>query len=371
MCRYTLCAFSLACLVVCLGCGSQGQEIPDTAIQISVVNDQPSTSAHVFISFCGVGAVQYGGYSPVGFQIQIGIDGKGSRWIDTYDYCVVNITQFWCGSGLIISPPDPFLNPPSNAKRTFNCQYTQPIPAAVGWPNFSDSMDMIHLDKNPRIVCPIESSSLDPYDEANREIVARGFLGEAETISRQAHALYEWLLVTNPPDSTVENALLSGQSSESQIAYIAAGGQFYSASGGTNSGFVTKVYNKLLGRNPDSWEVDVAVVDLDGYWLWVEEECEPDCIWIDGYYYCDEKQPPCGHDEWYHKTRSEFVWEILSSDEFHQVAARYMYGIQLRRTATPSEIEDQAFHIGAFGLKEGAVRLLKTSQFFNKSRDPW
>lgn len=361
---------SLACLVVCPSCGSQGQQIPDTAIQISVVNDRPSRTAYVYVSFCGNGILQYGA-SPVGFPIDIGGNGKGSRWVDTYDYCVVNITYLQCGSGLIIFPPDAFLNPPSNAKRTFNCQYTQPIPPSTGWPSFSDSMDGTHLDKNPQIVSSIETSSLNPYDEGDREIVGRGFLVEAETISRQAYMLYSWLLVSNPPDSTVENNLLAGQSSESQIAYITAGGEFYSASGGTNSGYVTRVYNKLLNRNPNSWELDTAVADLNGYWVWVEEECEPDCIWIDGYYYCEEKQPPCGHEEWYQKTRSEFAWEIPSAHEFHQVAARYMYGIQLRRNADSSETESQAFHIGAYGLKEGAVRLLKTGEYLNKSRDPW
>lgn len=48
-----------------------------------------------------------------------------------------------------------------------------------------------------------------------------------------------------------------------------------------------------------------------------------------------------------------------------------MYGIQNRRIATTTEIEDQAYYVGSMGLKEGAVRLLKSMEFFNKSTQPW
>jgi hypothetical protein len=55
------------------------------------------------------------------------------------------------------------------------------------------------------------------------------------------------------------------------------------------------------------------------------------------------------------------------SGEFHQVVAGYSYGIQMRRVANASEIEDHAYYIGAYGLKESGVRLLKSLEFFNKS----
>jgi len=115
------------------------------------------------------------------------------------------------------------------------------------------------------------------------------------------------------------------------------------------------------------------VQDLNGYWVFIEQECQPNCFWIDGYYYCDEKQPPppCGHWEWYQKSREQFAWGTISSHEFHEVAARYMYGIQFRRLATTTEIEDQAYYVGLMGLKEGAVRLLKSTEFFSKSTQPW
>lgn len=79
----------------------------------------------------------------------------------------------------------------------------------------------------------------------------------------------------------------------------------------------------------------------------------------------------CGYWEWYQITREEFVWSLLTTHEFHQVAAGFMYGVQLRRIGTPAEIEELAYHMDAFGLKEGAVRLLGSQEFFEKSTNPW
>lgn len=214
---------------------------------------------------------------------------------------------------------------------------------------------------------------MDPNSEANREIVVRSFLGQSDVLARKAEVIYNWLLEGPPPNNTVYQNLLAGQSIESQVVYVAAGNDFFAANGSTNSGFVTAIYNRFLDRDPTAWELDDAVYELNGYWVLVEEECEENCLWFDGAYICDEPPPtpPCGQWVWYQRTRSDVVWDIVSSHEHHQVLAELSYGIQLRREATPSEVEAQAYHIGWYGIKEGAVRVLKTLEFFNKSTDPW
>ena len=169
--------------------------------------------------------------------------------------------------------------------------------------------------------------------------------------------LYDWLLRTTPPDGTVLQNLESGQTTESQIVYIVAGQQFFAASNNNYATFVTKAYQRLLDRNPTQWELDSAVEDLTGYWVY---ECDPGC-----------QQKSCCYRVEYRKTRSAFTWEILRSHEFHQVAAGYMCGLILRRVPTATEIEDEAYYIGSYGLKEGAVRLLKGEEYFSKSTQPW
>jgi hypothetical protein len=219
----------------------------------------------------------------------------------------------------------------------------------------------------------MESCSADPYNETNREAEVRSFLSDHETNSRQATVLFDWLLSTTPPDSTVLQNLDAGLSTESQIVYIVAGSQFFAASNNDNSTFVRETYRALLNREPAQWELDSAVQDLNGTWYFVEQSCDDDCIWFEGYYYCPEPRPipPCGYWYWYQKSREQFASETISTHEFHEVAAAYMYGIQIRRIAATSEIEDHAYYIGSMGLKEGAVRLLKSVEFFNKSTQPW
>jgi hypothetical protein len=231
-------------------------------------------------------------------------------------------------------------------------------------------MDKVNLDENPQEYMPLEALTADPNGELNREAAARSFLSEHRTYERQASVLYDWLLNTTLPDNTILQNLEAGQSIESQIVLIASGEQFFAASNSDNAVFVQRVYARLLDRNPAQWELDSAVQDLNGYSYLVEESCEEDCYWIfEGYYYCPEPRPdpPCGHWEWYQKTRDAYAWEIVSTHEFHQVVAGYSYGIEMRRVANASEIEDQAYYIGAYGLKESGVRLLKSLEYFNKS----
>lgn len=83
-----------------------------------------------------------------------------------------------------------------------------------------------------------------------------------------------------------------------------------------------------------------------------------------------EEQGPCGYYTWLPVSREDIAWQVVSSHEFHQVVARHMYGVALRRVATSSEVEDQAYYVGAHGLREGAVRILKLAEFLNKSADP-
>jgi len=339
------------------------------------VNDKPSTVANLSVLITGD---SYLAGSILHFSIAIDQTGKGAIRVDTFGHGPADITDFVCGSGF--RPPQlqdinfTHIVLSGNPKRTVDCQFTKPIPAAAGWESFSDSMDKVHLDKNPEIVMPIEALSADPYDETNREGAARYFLTQHETNVRQASVLYDLFLGATPPDNTVLQNLDAGQSTESQIVYIVAGSQFFAASNNDNSTFVRDTYRALLNRDPAQWELDSAVQNLNGYWYFVEESCEEGCLWIlEGYYYCPEPRPtpPCGHWEYYQRTREQFASETVSTHEFHQVASHFMYGIQNRRIATTTEIEDQAYSVGAMGLKEGAVRLLKSLEFFSKSTQPW
>ncbi len=158
---------------------------------------------------------------------------------------------------------------------------------------------------------------------------------------------------------------------ESQVVALVAGNQFFANSNYDNRTFVTNAYNKLLERNPAQWELDSAAADLNGYWIYVEDPCpEPEPCMIDGP--CMPIGGECGgHNEWYQKSRDEFVWELVSSHEFRQCAAAIMQGIQLRRNPSSTEVENLAYHIGTYGLKEGAVRVLKGQEYFDKSVQPW
>ncbi len=213
---------------------------------------------------------------------------------------------------------------------------------------------------------------MSPNDEANREAAARSFFNETDTNARQQEILYRWLLGTAPPDNSVLTRLESGYSTESPIVYLVAGNEFFSQSNNDNKIFVENAYARLLDRQPTSWELDSAVNDLNGYWLWVEDECEQTLCTVDGICMpADSSDPNCGHWEWYQLTREDFAWDIVWSYEFRQVAAGYFFGIQMRRVATDTEINDHAVFLGAYGLKEGALRLAKSSEFFEKSTKPW
>jgi len=366
---------SLLLLVPACRLGAFGP--PNTIYEIAVVNDQPNRVA-IYTACYPANSPIFNGAC---IQHQIGIDstGKGDIRIDVGVTGLVNISGFVCGSGTSPTLPPGFtpISLSSNPKRTVDCQFNKPIPSSTGWESLDDSLDKIHLDQNPQLSysppLPYEASSASPYDETNREAVVRSFLTEHNTNVRQANVLYDWLLNSTPPDSTVLQNLDAGASTESQIAYIVAGPEFLAASSNDFATFTRNVYRALLDRDPAQWEIDSAVQDLNGYWVFIEQECQPNCFWIDGYYYCDEKQPPppCGHWEWYQKSPYDLAWEVLSSHEFHQVAARFMHGIQLRRDGSSSEIETQAFHIAAYGLKEGAVRLAKSAEYFDKSIRNW
>lgn len=364
-----------AALCANLGCTFGQRPPPNTMFDIAVVNDKPSTGANFSVLITG-NSILAG--SILSFFIPIDQTGKGAIRVDTRGHGPVDITDFVCGSGL--RPPQlqdinfRHIVLSNNPKRTVDCQFTRPIPAAAGWVSFSDSMDKVHLDENPQVPMPLEASTASPYDELNREAAARSFLSEHRTYERQASVLHDWLLNTTPPDNTILQNLEAGQSTESQIVLIASGAQFFAASNNDNSTFVRNTHRALLNRDPAQWELDSAVQDLNGYWYFVEQSCEEGCLWImEGYYYCPEPRPtpPCGHWEYYQKTREQFASETVSTHEFHQVASRFMYGIQNRRIATTTEIEDQAYYVGSMGLKEGAVRLLKSLEYFQKSTQPF
>jgi hypothetical protein len=352
-------------------CGGGGI-LPNSKLEIAIVNDRPNSLANVGIQLCPLGA------GNLSINVGIGADGRGTTGrVETgANQCSVFVTVTCANPNV---PGQAFaVNPARESKRTVNCQFAQPVSSNPGWESLSDSFDRIHLDENPQVYsaaqAQAEGSSLSPYDEANREIIARSFLNESNTNLRHANVLYDLLLDTTPPDNTVFQNLQAGQSSEAQIVYIVAGDQFFAASNNDNATFVRKAYNKLLNREPTQWESDQAVSDLNGYWysIWVEDPCEPPLCTVDGI--CDPPPPePCGHWEWqwYQMNRNEFAWQIVDSHEHDQVLANFMYGIQMRRQATSSEIESQAYHIGSYGMKEGGVRLLKTLEFFNKSTNPW
>jgi len=358
---------ALAFLTLAIACGSNPFQ---SSFEIAVVNDKPSTVAQ-FTACFGSDTIFSGACQP--FGIPIDNTGKGKVRIETGGRSPVNIaTPFQCGSGVLITLPAGFtpIILSRDPKRTMDCQFTQPIPAAAGWVSFSDSLDKVNLDENPQVYLPMEALTISSFDELNREAAARSFLSEHRSYERQVSVLYDWLLSTTPPDNTILQNLEAGQSLESQIVLIASGAQFFAASNSDNAVFVQRVYARLLDRSPAQWELDSAVQDLNGYWYLVEESCDEGCLWtMEGYYDCPEPRPdpPCGHWEYYQKTRDAYVWETASAHEFHQVVAGYSYGIQMRRVANASEIEDHAYYIGAYGLKESAVRLLKSLEFFNKS----
>lgn len=170
---------------------------PNTKFDIAVVNDKPSTWANFSVLITG-NSYLAGQILP--FSIPIDQTGKGAIRVNTFGHGPVDITDFVCGSGF--RPPLTLefkhINLQNNPKRTVDCQFVKPIPAAAGWESFSDSMDKVHLDKNPEIVSPIAASSADPYNEANRESAARSFLSQHETNVRQANVLYDCMLSTTP-----------------------------------------------------------------------------------------------------------------------------------------------------------------------------
>ncbi len=216
----------------------------------------------------------------------------------------------------------------------------------------------------------MEASTVSPYDDANREAEVRALLATEESYARQAFVLYDVLLESTPPDDVVKQNLASGYSVESQIVHLVASDTFFAATNHDHSSFVTKTYRYLLDRDPMDWKHDEAVMSLDGYWLWIEDDCVPALCTEDGVCMPADTET-CGHWEWYQITREEFTWNIIGSHEFRQVAAGFIFGIQLRRLATSSEIEDHAFYIAAYGLKEGTIRILKSAEFFEKSTHPW
>ena len=346
---------------------------PNTVVDVTIVNDKPSTTATVNMCLCGRST--FAGTCP-NFFVPIDATGKGFFRFDTQDTCPVPFFVV-CGSGKLIQDPNFVFSPSSDAKRTVNCGFTTPLPASTGWRSFGDSLKMLHLDVAPSEYSSVaaaqaDSSALDPSIDANRESVARSFLGEYGTNVRQADVLYDLLLGAAPPDGTVLQNLQLGQSSESQIVYIVAGQQFFADSNNDNTTFVTRVYQRLLNRNPSQWELNSAVAELNGFWIFVDEPCPLLKAFLctpDGF--CMQQPPSCGHWEWFQITRDDFAWQIVGSHEFGQVVAGFMYGIQLRRPLTATELEDQAYYIGTYGLKEGAVRPLKTLEFFGKSAQPW
>ncbi len=64
-------------------------------------------------------------------------------------------------------------------------------------------------------------------------------------------------------------------------------------------------------------------------------------------------------------------WEAFGAFGGSFLGAGFMCGIQVRRPATTTEIENQAYYIGAYGLKEGTVSLLKSPEFYSRSAQPW
>ncbi len=217
----------------------------------------------------------------------------------------------------------------------------------------------------------MEGSTSDPNVESNRESATRAFLGEYRTHTQEQTALYDWLLTSSAPNNQVLQNLQAGASAESQVVALVAGNQFFANRNNDNRTFVTNAYGKLLERNPAQWEADSAVADLNGYQIFIEEPCPPPPCTGDGFCMEEEPEGSCGYYEWYQKSRDELAWELVSSHELHQCAAAIMQGIQLRRNPTSTEVESIAYHIGAYGLKEGAVRVLKGQEYFDKSVQPW
>lgn len=341
--------FPIAVAVLLSGLG--GCATSNTKLQISIVNDRPNSTATVQFNLCGAFAGQVDTRS-----VAIGADGRGQTpKVDTQAnncsvFVVVNCANAPISVGFAI-------NPRFASSQTADCQFGQPLPTSTGCASFSDSLDRIHLFRNPMDYSPLESSCWDPGTETHRESLARTFLGQTPTLEAEQAGLYNWLLETTPPDSLVLQNLQAGQSAESQIVLLVAGNQFFAQAGNNNGQFVTNAYRRLLDRDPTTYEHSAAVENLDGYWIWVEDDPCP--------------YRSCGHHEFYQQTRTQFTWGVVNSHEFRQVAAKTMYGIEIRRHGDSSEIETQAYHIGSYGLKEGAVRVLKTPEFYNKTTQPW
>jgi hypothetical protein len=359
-------------LTIRRGFGPDPAPPPNTKVEIAIVNDTPLGTATVSICLC---TTSQGSPPPCQqIQVPIGAEGTGTTGQrETFSTCTVFVSVL-CASGVIhnalavspvgISAPGP--------KLTVNCQTVSFGSSDPGWLSFNNVNKAIHLDEGPDASPPFQYSSVSPYDEIEREGAARYFLSQNEANARQANVLYAWLWGTSPPDNTVLQNLNAGQSTESQIVYLVSSETFFADSGFDNGNFVFDAYGLLLDRGPTQWEYDAAVQDLDGYWVYEEQGCDENCFWFDGNYICDPAPPPpCGHWEWHQKSRWQFAWEMVSSFEFAQVSARYMYGVQMRREASANEITNQAYHIVWYGLKEGAVRLMKSWEYFQNSTNPW
>ncbi len=362
-------------LALCQGCGLRfgggpSPPNPNKTVQVTIVNDKPQGTAQITMCFCGMSPLT--GTCPP-FNVSIDSTGTGIFVKDTGDTCPVSFAVV-CADGQIRNA-NPALFPSAGGKATVNCGFTGSAPPTVGWQSIGGSLDILHLDVGPEqyssaAVAGAQSSSLDVQIEGNRESVARGFLGEQVVIDRTANVLYSWLLGQAPPDSSVAQSLAAGSSVESQVVSLVSGQQFFASSNSDNAAFVSNAYQLLLNRTPAQWESSSAVNDLNGYWIWVQDPCEPPPCTSDGY--CpDPPKQGCGHYEWYQLSRAEFAWQIVDTHEFGQVAAAFTVGVQLRRAPTSTEIEDQATYVNSYGLREAAVRLLKSSEFLSKSPNPW
>jgi hypothetical protein len=344
-------------LALCsLGCNPNwcvplGLCVPNTSVTVRIVNDLPYGYATVHFFFT---------QNQPTFSVPIDANGKGSI---TWDTGLTNpgTATVQCANGGLINGGNAIaLNPNSNSGVTVDCQSYAVAHDPASCRTLYNAMRRVD-----RIQPPVDDGTCDAYppdfsNQANRTLLVTNFAGQSDTHQAEANLLYSWLLNTTPPDGTVVNNLNAGQSLESQAVYIAAGGAFYSAAGGTNTNFVKRAYHLLLGRDATTEELNDAVGLLTRHWV---TDC---CVCFD----CVE---PCNRCM-YMMPRGEWISTYLvPSDEFYRVAGTVLlYGAHLSRAPSPTEISNLATQMDSAGfLQGGAIPVGSSAEFYQDSATEW
>ncbi len=354
-------------VLVVLASGCRRRRPPDE-VGVGVINDTPNATWAFVVRACS---------GIWDFTSPTDMTGRGAHaiHIPTMLQCPgcsnVDVTEVRCANGKVIREQTlgefrlnacrdyPF-------KRTFDCRLDPP--SSMNCDTLYNTLRRIERFENST---PDGTCSSYPPDfglESIRELFVRDFGAQHATHQREAEAMYSWLLDASPPDNTIVQNLDAGYSLEWAGSYIMGGSQFFAEASNNNGTFVSHVYQAVLLRDPAQWERDAAVEELNGYWRWVYQPCPPECF--------EGGEPPpgdCGWWEWYQKSRDEFAWQILASHEFHQVVANTLgYAMQLRRAPTATEVENLSYYMDSTSSAlEGAVVVLRSAEFYQKSPQPW